>query len=72
MHAEPTKSPAKSEEKAPAVGATGTPDFDGEKLMKDVKQKVVPFTIYSICISSDAHPMHPVPLSSSGPEYDIS
>lgn len=37
VHAEPTKSPTKSDDKAPAVG---TPDFDSEKLMKDVKAKV--------------------------------
>eukprot|EP00892_Ulva_mutabilis_P002288 jgi/Ulvmu1/1205/UM109_0003.1 len=36
VHAEPTKTPAKSDGKAPAVG---TPDFDSEKLVKDVKEK---------------------------------
>ena len=37
VYAEPTKSPTKSDEKAPAAG---TPEFDSEKLIKDVKQKV--------------------------------
>lgn len=37
VHAEPTKSPLKADDKATAVG---TPDFDSEKLIKDAREKV--------------------------------